>query len=357
MAMFLKNCWYVAAEADEVNREPFARTICDEAVVFWRTEAGKAVAFEDRCCHRRMPLRKGATVGDRLRCHYHGLEFDVSGTCVHVPGQQTIPPDARVRAYPVVERYKWIWIWLGDPAEAVEDEIIPFPWRESEDWGDKGTHFHVNADYRLLIDNLLDQSHLAFVHASTIGNAAIAERANIRTIKAGDSVTVARWMVGKPAPPTYRLVMGWGPDRIVDRWAINEFRPPCAVRLLVGAAPGAAEGKDFGFAELDHSVPENGFAFRNLNFITPETETSCHYFWSNACNIKPITEERTDLQFRQVAAAFHQDWEVLEMQQQNWDDRPVINTNADVGWIAARQMIEDQLAEESRSLAAADAAE
>ena len=355
--MFLKNCWYVAAQPGEIGRTPFARTICDEPIVFWRTEAGDPVAFEDRCCHRRMPLRKGETVGDRLRCHYHGLEFAPDGACVRVPGQTTVPPDARVRAFPAVERYNWIWVWLGDPAMADPGLIVPFPWRVSEDWGDRGACFHINADYRLVVDNLLDQSHLAFVHATTIGTAAIAENATIRTIRTDDSVTVARWMVGHPAPPTYRMMMSWADDFAVDRWAINEFRPPCAVRLLVGAAPGAAGGADFGFSSIDHPEPENGFAFRNLNFITPETETSCHYFWSNACNLKPITEARTELHFRQVMKAFQQDWEVLELQQANWDDRPVVDTNADAGPIAARALIDAFIAAEAAEEAAARAAE
>lgn len=355
--MFLKNCWYVAAQPGEVDRTPFARTICNEPIVFWRTGAGEPVAFEDRCCHRRMPLRKGVTEGDRLRCHYHGLEFDRTGACVRVPGQTTVPPDARVRVFPAVEKYNWIWVWLGDPAEADEDLIIPFPWRVSPDWGDKGAYFHIAADYRLVVDNLLDQSHLAFVHATTIGNSAIAENANIRTIRSEDSVTVARWMVGHPAPPTYRMMLGWDEDFIVDRWAINEFRPPCAVRLLVGAAPDAAGGKEFGFATIDHPEPEGGFAFRNLNFITPETETSCHYFWSNACNLKPITPERTELHFRQVLKAFQQDWEVLELQQANWDDRPIVETNADAGLIAARALIDRFVAAEAAQGAAASAAE
>ena len=103
--MFLKNCWYVAAEADEINLKPLARTVCNEKLVFWRTEAGDPVVFEDRCCHRRLPLRKGLVEGDRLRCHYHGLEFDRDGMCVRVPGQTTVPPDARVRKIPAVERY------------------------------------------------------------------------------------------------------------------------------------------------------------------------------------------------------------------------------------------------------------
>ncbi len=116
--MFLRNFWYVCAQPEEVTRTPLARTICDEPIVLWRTENGTAVAFEDRCCHRRMPLHKATIVGDRLRCHYHGLEFEPSGECVHVPGQTTVPPGAAVKTYPVVERYKWLWIWMCDPAVA-----------------------------------------------------------------------------------------------------------------------------------------------------------------------------------------------------------------------------------------------
>ncbi len=347
--MFPRNCWYVAAEAEEIGRAPLGRVLLGERVALWRGAQGQPIAFEDRCPHRRMPLSRGRPVGDRLHCRYHGLAFDPSGACVGAADGSAVPPGARVRVYPVVERYRWIWVWMGDPAAADDSAIVPFPWRESEAWGDKGARFHVEADYRLLIDNLLDQSHLAYVHATTIGDAAIAEHADTRIFKRGDAVTAARWTVGHPAPPTYRKMMGWTEDDLVDRWAINEFRPPGAVRLLVGAAPGAAGGRTFGFAELDHPVPANGFAFRNLNFITPETEASCHYFWSNACNLAPITEERTNMQFEQILRAFRQDWEVLEMQQRNRDRRPTVDTRVDAGRIAARRVIDGLIAAEARA--------
>src|SRR5687767_5690443 len=77
--MILRNYWYVVAEPHEIGRLPFARTICNEPIVFWRKEDGTPVAFEDRCCHRRMPLHKGRLVGDVLVCHYHGLEYDATG--------------------------------------------------------------------------------------------------------------------------------------------------------------------------------------------------------------------------------------------------------------------------------------
>lgn len=233
----LKNFWYVAAEPEEIGQLPMSRTICNERIVFWRTGDGTPIAFEDRCCHRRMPLSKGTVVGDTLRCHYHGLEFDAAGACVHVPGQTAVTPDARVRAYPLVERYNRVWIWIGDPALADASEIVPFPWKDSEDWGDKGIYFHVNCDYRLIVD----------------------------------------------------------------------WRPPEIVRLSVGSAPDAAEGEDFAFIDLDHPTPNGGFGRRNLNAITPETENTCHYFWSHAHDSKPITEETTDALFRQIRTAFRQD--------------------------------------------------
>jgi len=114
--MFLRNYWYVAAADTEVGRTPFARTILGEPVVFYRTEQGVAVALEDRCAHRHLPLSMGKLVGDELQCHYHGLRFGTDGRCTRIPGQEQIPRAAKVKTYPVVERYHWIWIWMGDAA-------------------------------------------------------------------------------------------------------------------------------------------------------------------------------------------------------------------------------------------------
>ena len=113
--MFLRNFWYVGASVDEVHDNPLGRTILNEPVVFFRAGDGQVGAMQDRCAHRRLPLSMGKVVDGVLQCHYHGLRFDRTGKCVHVPGQDHIPSQAKVRAYPVVERYKWIWIWMGDP--------------------------------------------------------------------------------------------------------------------------------------------------------------------------------------------------------------------------------------------------
>src|SRR5712691_262548 len=107
-AMFLRNYWYVAASDHEVGRQPFRRLILGEPIAFFRLEDGAPVAFEDRCAHRHLPLSMGKLIGDTLQCRYHGLRYDKTGVCVRVPGQDMIPPSARVRTYPVVQRYRWV---------------------------------------------------------------------------------------------------------------------------------------------------------------------------------------------------------------------------------------------------------
>ena len=102
--MFLRNYWYVAAYDHEVSGRPMRRLILGEPVVLYRLEDGTPVALEDRCAHRHLPLSMGKLVGDTLQCHYHGLRYDRSGTCVRVPGQETIPRSARVRSSPLAER-------------------------------------------------------------------------------------------------------------------------------------------------------------------------------------------------------------------------------------------------------------
>ena len=118
----------------------------NEPVVFYRTEDGTPVALEDRCPHRRLPLSMGKLVGDDvLQCHYHGLRFDRTGACVRVPGQDMIPATARVKTYPVVERYKWLWIWMGDPALADPAKIPDYHWFDDPNWGAKSDYLTPSA--------------------------------------------------------------------------------------------------------------------------------------------------------------------------------------------------------------------
>src|SRR5262249_14881337 len=116
----LRNAWYCAAFGKELAQKPLARMILGEAIVLYRTSDGRPVAFEDRCCHRRVPLSAGKIEGDNLRCGYHGLVYNPSGKVIWAPGQDRLPPGAQVRTYPIVEQHGWVWIWPGDPALAAQ---------------------------------------------------------------------------------------------------------------------------------------------------------------------------------------------------------------------------------------------
>ncbi len=331
--MFLKNFWYVAAWDREIADKPVGRIFLNEPVVMFRGSDGKVVAMEDKCPHRRVPLSMGKVVeGGLLQCHYHGLRFDSTGTCVRIPGQEAIPPTAKVRTYPVVERYHWVWIWMGDPAQADPATIPDYHYLDSPDWGAKGTYIHVKANWQLIVDNLLDLTHLAFVHESTIGNAAVAENAEVRVKRTPGGVLVTRWMIDKPAPPTYVKAGGFTTN--VDRWQFIDFLPPAFLRLSVGATPtgtGAPEGRFV-----------NGIHMRNLNAITPETEKTSHYFWAQAHDFDVKNEKLTDMIFEQVKTAFLEDKAVFEAQQQVIDhdtSESQVDIHADAGGLQARRIL------------------
>ena len=349
-AMFIRNAWYVAAWDHEIGREPMARTILGEPVVFWRREDGGVAALEDRCCHRLYPLSRGAVRGDHLQCGYHGMVFDDTGACVEIPWQKAVSHAARVRAYPVVERHRWIWIWMGDEAAADPDLITDFHWLDDPGWGARGTHLHVGCDYRLIVENLLDLTHLAYVHGSTIGNAAVALAADVDCERGEDEVTVTRWTLDQPAPPTYVRAGGFTGN--VDRWQIINFTPPAFVRLDVGACDagtGAPEGRRVG-----------GIRMRNLNAITPESERSTHYFWAQAHDFDVGNQAVTDMVFEQVKTAFLEDVAVFEAQQASIDREPgapTMNLSQDAGGIAAREIIARRIDGEMAAAAAIPAAD
>ncbi len=339
--MFLRNFWYVAAQDNEVQRQKlFRRTILDAPIVFYRTEQGTPVALEDCCCHRNMPLSEGVLKGDNVQCAYHGLLYDPSGTCIHVPSQTSIPADARVRSYPVVERYHWIWIWMGDPALADPDLIEDYHWTDDPDWRAKGERLDLAGNYLLLVDNLLDLTHLQFIHPTTLGTDAVAA-APIKTEREDRLVRVTRWVLDSPPPPFFQKAGGFAPDQHIDRWQIIEYTPPAFVRLDVG---GAVAGT--GAQQGDRS---QGFSMRNLNAITPETEKTTHYFWAQAHDFKIDDPTVTELLFQQVHTAFLEDLAALKAQQANLDrfpGAPQVDFNQDAGGIQARRIVDNLLAEE-----------
>ena len=331
---FPMNRWWVAGFSWELADKPLARTLLGRRMVFFRTPDGEAAALEDRCCHKELPLSCGAIEKAGLRCGYHGLLFNTAGTCIEIPGQTMIPPKARVRAYPLVEQDKILWTWISDDPEAVPPEAPPrYEVHDDPRYTYGGDSFHYDAPYQLIHDNLLDLSHLGYVHTRTIGgNPQLHMNAEIRTTGDEAKVTVMRLMPASDPPPTYAAA--WPFKARIDRWQEVVFHPSHC-EIWTGATD--AQGGSF------DGPRSEGFHMRGFHGVTPETETTTHYLWTIATNPHPDKEDVTRLVVDQTAATFEEDKVIIEAQwqnQQRFPGRKQIAIHVDAGPNRARRIIE-----------------
>ena len=260
--MFLKNTWYVAGKSEDIDGKPLGRRICNEPIVFYRDGSGRVAALEDFCPHRGAPLSLGFVKEGKLVCGYHGLEMGCDGKTVAMPGQRVRGFPA-IRAYPAAERYGFIWVWPGDADQADEALIPQLEFFDNPAWAYGGGLYHVKADYRLMIDNLMDLTHETYVHANSIGQPEIDESPCKTTVE-GDQVVTARYMENIKAPPFWKMAMrayGLPDDADVDRWQICRFSPPSHVMIDVGVALAGRGGFDAPDEAKVYSVV--------VDFITP----------------------------------------------------------------------------------------
>ena len=332
---WLRNCWQAAAYSGEIGAGLLARTFLGENVILFRDVDGKAHALVDRCAHRCLPLSRGKLIDGIVQCSYHGMRFDPAGRCVGVPGQDTIPARATVGAFPVSERHGFAWIWMGDAALADPALIPDAVWFANPAWATAAGYHHIAADYRLLVDNLLDLSHESFVHVDTIGNGAVADSPVTAQIVDG-RVKVHRFMANNPPPPFYTQTTGLTQN--IDRWHTTYYDPPGYVLIENGSM---ATGTDIANAKQR----------RVVNFVTPETATSSHYFWGVARQWERTNTELTELIRKDVIHTFDQDKELLEAQQRVLDSDPSlqafpVNIKIDAGPILGRRLLETRIAEQ-----------
>ncbi len=334
MTAWLADAWYVGCTAEELAGGPVGRRVCGVGMVFFRDEAGQVAALEDFCPHRGAPLSLGAVRGGGVMCGYHGLVVGVDGRCVAMPGQN-VAGFAPVRAFAVVERYGFVWVWPGeraaDPAGAPR-----FAWGEEAGWVYGGGVFHVRCDYRLMIDNLMDLTHETYVHAGSIGQKEIDE-APVVTEVIGGQVVTRREMHGIAAPPFWRMALrgaGLDEDAVVDRWQVCRFGMPSHVLIDVGVALAGHGGIEAPQGAKAASVV--------VDFMTPETETSHWYFWGMARSFAVEDAALTETIRAGQKKIFSEDLEMLERQQANLSAHPqrrLMRLNIDAGGVRARMMI------------------
>ncbi|WP_286979122.1 aromatic ring-hydroxylating dioxygenase subunit alpha [Pseudomonas sp.] len=169
----LKNLWYVVLPASQLTAELAAVQLLGQRFVAFRDSAGRAQLLSDICVHRGGSLSAGRKVGDSVQCPYHGWRFGADGICTHIPAQPQlrIPAKARVDAYPTVERYGWIWAFLGDLPESQRPPLPTLDWLEDPEVRVVSGHYDWQASWDRIIENGLDFAHAPFVHGSTFGDA------------------------------------------------------------------------------------------------------------------------------------------------------------------------------------------
>ena len=344
---FLRNTWYVAMPSPELGEGKLVhRTIMNEPIVFYRKEDGGIAAIADRCPHRHVPLSMGTLKGgDRIQCIYHGLEFGADGKCALNPhGSRKISEALQVKSYPAVEKHTLLWIWMGDkPADL--DLIPDYSCLDDRDelHVTRTGYLNVKSNYQLLVDNLLDLSHISYTHAGILGNADTAE-ADPEVTQDGDVITVTRNSKDAETPGILKMMaLDEELKQRGDQWQSISWFPASNLRLEFGASK-VGEPK------------ETGTGYFALHFLTPETEKTTHYHYT-AARWGVQTDDETnrelrDLIYKMRTFAFaDQDVPVIEAQQismdQAGDNLTPTLLSVDAGPLQYQKVLDRLLAEEA----------
>jgi phenylpropionate dioxygenase-like ring-hydroxylating dioxygenase large terminal subunit len=339
--MFLHNCWYAAAWSEELGSEIAERTICGEKVVLFRTADRAVAAVSGICPHRFASLARGEKIeNDRVRCPYHGLEFDATGRCVHNP-HGAIPPRVRLKSYKAVERYTLVWLWWGDASAADESLIPDFACLEDSRYRTIRGTIVTNGNYELVTDNLMDLSHVGFLHAGGLGSDAI-QSGKHEVVQNGTTVYSNRWCPDALAPPVWDAWFG-NYGKLVDHWLDIRWDAPASMLLHVGVAP-AGRNRQGGITQWGPHI------------LTPETDTTTRYFWAAVRDFELLSDE-TDGNIR--AAVEHafgfEDKPMIEDIQRNmagksFEELQPLLLPFDKGAMLARRVLSDLMASKKRLL-------
>jgi vanillate O-demethylase monooxygenase subunit len=332
---FPRNQWYVAAGQAELGPKLLHRKLLGEAVVMYRTKEGRPVALSDWCPHRGFPLSKGTLVNDVIRCGYHGMSYDESGRCVHVPTQTTIPRQMQVKSYPLVERWLWTWIWMGDPQKA-DPALIPNTGYED---GDFHNSFHfcfpIDGNFQLLHENVLDATHVSYLHTGVIDNENQAEvtsappKLEIKDNLIRTSRTFHNFVPSKLVARTFCLEEGVP----VDRYFATESYLPSFI-LIVNRYTDPKDPNRIVSQQLGH-IP-----------VTPADDRRTYHFLGFSTSYPSGSQE--DIEFfrgviAQDALAVSQSQRCYEETEPNFRE---VSVKADEAAIRSRRIIADMAAAE-----------
>lgn len=338
-AIYLRNAWYMAGWSTEIGSELLRRRLFGEPILLYRLADGRAAALTDRCPHRFAPLSLGERQGDIVRCPYHGLAFDPTGSCVHNPFSESLPKSARVRAWPTAERDGILWIWAGEADRAEPDDIPDFSIVQNGPGGAPiAGCMPMKADYQYGTDNLMDLSHIEFVHKGSFAGAGVIFAGSHEVKQEGDRLRSNWWMPDVPAPAhTFGI---YPPEMRTDHWLDMRWDAPASMLLEIGATP-AGRPRD------------EGIIVHQAHILTPETETTAHYFWATTRSSDKGGEQGDAMLRGLMSQAFNEeDKPIIEAAYANldgrdfWSMKPVF-LGIDAGGTRARRLLQGMIERES----------
>lgn len=265
---FITACWYVAALSGGIGHALAPKTILGKRVVIYRTSTGEVSALDDRCAHRSFPLSAGKLDGDTIVCGYHGFRYNASGDVIEVPSQggAKCPKGIGVRRYAILERGPLLWIWMGD-GEADDSKLPAQAWMESPKWQYSVGYMPFHGNYVSLHENLLDLTHLSYLHAGTFGTPDYA-RAPFDNEVGEDRFAVVRRAVPTQLPRLWAQATNLVDTKTAARIARSAFLTPALHLTSV----------DFYESTLPPGTrPE--YHINVAHLLTPETQGSTHYFF------------------------------------------------------------------------------
>lgn len=340
MGSFIHNAWYVFARSEEITRTPMARKVLGQRLVSYRTSSGAPTILRDRCPHRFAPLSKGTVTGDTIACPYHGIEFQADGTCSKIPCQDKIPVAAQVDHFPCLEKYGHVFVWMGQGAPVDDTRMLNIPEYGSPQWQATGSYLLFAADWRNILDNLIDPAHTSYVHPNTIGNKAGNDiKVQARMIDE-HTVECGRWINNAepvPAVKKYANIEG-----LADRWQLYYVQAPSFAWVDFGSIPA-------GQAHSAESMQNAPYRVLSYSFITPETETTSHYFSLQLRNFA-LGNAQVDAEFDEVyEITFVEDQVLLEAIQLEENDHPGLKPmriGSDIGLTKLRHILQKMQAME-----------
>lgn len=293
---FLRNAWYVAGFAKEVAAgQMLARRILDCPLLLLRRTDGSVAALVDRCPHRFAPLSLGHFDGEQVTCGYHGLGFNGNGACAHNPHGSTA--GLKAQTWPICEQDGLLWVWAGEASEAGDISPPRFDMLDEATAHVRHGYIHGNADYRLMIDNILDLSHIEFLHPA-LGTPEV-RKAAVEVAAEGDTITVSRAMKGEVLGDGLAYVYG-APGQQVDRTMTVDWNAPSNLVLTV---------------EIEREQGRTGS--QSLHLFTPESATSTHYFYTASMSRQDATPDQFEAFAGALARVFlTEDKPMIDAQQE-----------------------------------------